>query len=95
MTASASTASAAASAEPPPGSSHTAARTFVKLFVDEAWKPFDEVWKPFDERWPEIIVAIKQLRPLAVKALNATFRLVLSAEVEKAFGEVLEQRRKS
>jgi DNA-binding transcriptional MerR regulator len=74
-------------------SSHTAARTFVKLFVDEVWKPFDEAGRP-DERWPEITEAIEQLRPLAVEALNATFRLTLTDEVEKAFGEVLEQRRK-
>ena len=74
-------------------SSHTAARTFVKLFVDEVWKPFDEAGRP-DERWPEITEAIEALRPLAVDALNATFRLTLSDEVEKAFGEVLEQRLK-
>ena len=74
-------------------SSHTAARTFVKLFVDEVWKPFDEAGRP-DERWPEITEAIEALRPIAVDALNATFRLTLSDEVEKAFGEVLEQRRK-
>jgi len=74
-------------------SSHTAARTFVKLFVDEVWRPFDEANRP-EERWPEIIAAIEQLRPLAVEALNATFRLILTEEVEKAFGEVLEQRQR-
>jgi DNA-binding transcriptional MerR regulator len=71
-------------------SSHTAARTFVKLFLDEVWKPFDEAGRP-DERWPEITATIEQLRPLAVDALNATFRLILTEEVEKAFGEILEQ----
>jgi DNA-binding transcriptional MerR regulator len=73
--------------------SHSAARTFVDLFLEELWKPFDEAGRP-DEDWPRMIAAIEQLRPLAVEALNATFRLTLTEEVEKAFGEVLERRQK-
>lgn len=73
--------------------SQAAARTFVNLFVDELWKPFDEAGRP-EEGWDEIIAAIGRLRPLAFDALNATFRLTLTAEVEKAFGEVLERRQK-
>jgi DNA-binding transcriptional MerR regulator len=73
--------------------SQSAARTFVKLFLDELWKPFNEAGRP-EERWPEITNAIEDLRPLALDALNAVFRLALTAEVEKAFGEVLEHRRK-
>ena len=69
------------------------ARTFVNLFVEELWKPFDEAGRP-DEGWAEIIESIERLRPLAVEALNATFRLTLTTEVEKAFGEVLERRKK-
>ena len=71
----------------------SSARTFVNLFVEELWKPFDEAGRP-DEGWAEIIAAVERLRPLAVEALNATFRLTLSAEVEKSFGEVLERRKK-
>ena len=37
---------------------------------------------------------IGRLRPLAFDALNATFRLTLTTEIEKAFGEVLERRQK-
>lgn len=73
--------------------SQSSARTFVNLFVDELWKPFDEAGRP-DEGWAEIIESIERLRPLAVEALNATFRLTLTTEVEKAFGEVLERRKK-
>lgn len=69
------------------------ARTFVNLFVDELWKPFDDAGRP-EEGWEEIIGAVGRLRPLAVEALNATFRLILTAEIEKAFGEVLERRQK-
>lgn len=72
--------------------SHSAARTFVNLFLEELWKPFDEAGRP-DEQWPEIIQSIEGLRPLAVDALVATFRLTLTEEVEKAFGEVLERRK--
>jgi len=71
----------------------SSARAFVNLFVEEVWKPFDEAGRP-DDGWEEIIDAIQRLRPLAFDALNATFRLTLSDEIEKAFGEVLERRSK-
>jgi DNA-binding transcriptional MerR regulator len=71
----------------------SSARTFVELFVEKVWKPFDEAGRP-EEGWEEIIAAIGRLRPLAFDALNATFRLTLPAEIEKAFGEVLERRQK-
>ena len=69
------------------------ARTFVDLFVEKVWKPFDDAGRP-EEGWEEIIAAIGRLRPLAFDALNATFRLSLTTEIEKAFGEVLERRQK-
>ncbi len=72
---------------------HSSARTFVDLFVDKVWKPFDDAGRP-EEGWEEIIAAIGRLRPLAFDALNATFRLTLTSEIEKAFGEVLERRQK-
>jgi len=71
----------------------TSARTFVDLFVEKVWKPFDDAGRP-EEGWEEIIAAIGRLRPLAFDALNATFRLSLTTEIEKAFGEVLERRQK-
>jgi DNA-binding transcriptional MerR regulator len=71
----------------------SSARTFVDLFVDKVWKPFDDAGRP-EEGWEEIIAAIGRLRPLAFDALNATFRLTLTSEIEKAFGEVLERRQK-
>jgi DNA-binding transcriptional MerR regulator len=71
----------------------SSARTFVELFVENVWKPFDEEGRP-EEGWEEIIAAIGRLRPLAFDALSATFRLSLTTEIEKAFGEVLERRQK-
>ncbi|HXR29709.1 MAG TPA: MerR family transcriptional regulator [Solirubrobacterales bacterium] len=76
------------------GNSKSSARAFVRLFLEELWKPFDEAGRP-EDRWPEIIEAIEQLPALASDALNATFRLALAEEIEKAFGEVLERRKKS
>ncbi|HEY3434572.1 MAG TPA: MerR family transcriptional regulator [Solirubrobacterales bacterium] len=71
----------------------SSARTFVNLFVDELWKPFDDAGRP-EDGWEDLIAAIGKLRPLAFDALNATFRLTLTTEIEKAFGEVLERRQK-
>jgi DNA-binding transcriptional MerR regulator len=71
----------------------SSARTFVDLFVEKVWKPFDDAGRP-EEGWDEIIAAIGRLRPLAFDALNATFRLTLTSEIEKAFGEVLERKQK-
>jgi DNA-binding transcriptional MerR regulator len=71
----------------------SSARTFVNLFVDELWKPFDEAGRP-EDGWEDLIASIGRLRPLAFDALNATFRLTLTTEIEKAFGEVLERRQK-
>jgi len=71
----------------------SSARAFVDLFVEKVWKPFDDAGRP-DEAWAEITAAIERLRPLAVEAFTATFRLTLTTEVEKAFGEVLERRQK-
>ena len=74
-------------------SSKTAARTFVELFLEELWKPFDRAGRP-DDDWETITSSIERLRPLALEALTANFRLILTDEVEKAFGEVLERSKK-
>jgi DNA-binding transcriptional MerR regulator len=74
-------------------SSKTAARTFVSLFLEELWKPFDEAGRP-DDGWSEITQSIERLRPLALEAMSANFRMILTEEVEKAFGEVLERQKK-
>ncbi|HEX3240771.1 MAG TPA: MerR family transcriptional regulator [Solirubrobacterales bacterium] len=74
-------------------SSHTAARSFVDLFLEELWKPFDEAGRP-DEGWAEITESIERLRPLAVEAMVATFRPILNEEIDKAFGEILERQAK-
>ncbi len=59
------------------------ARAFVDLFVKEIWEPFNQAGRPEDE-WPRIREALERLRPLASKALLATFQIAMEEENEKA-----------
>ncbi len=61
-------------------------RSFVKLFLDEVWKPFVEAGHP-EEGWPEILETIESLRPLASNALLAVSQNTMTREVDSAFGE--------
>ena len=70
--------------------SQSTARAFVDLFLEEVWKPFDREGRP-DDRWDEISESIEGLRPLASEALLATFRQVMAAEMEDAFGKLLRE----
>ena len=63
---------------------------FVKLFLEDVWKPFEEEGYP-EERWSEVREALDQLRPLSLQALGAVFRMTMSDEVEKALGKQLER----
>ena len=67
--------------------------TFVKLFLDQVWKPFDRAGQP-EEEWPKVREALERLRPLATDTLVAVFRVHMTQAVEKAFGRELERRRK-
>ena len=66
------------------------AQAFVKLFVDEVWKPFEEAGRP-EERWPEILEALERLRPLATDALVGVFQVLMTERVEERFGQELER----
>ncbi len=70
--------------------SHSSARAFVELFLAELWKPFDEAGRPEDD-WARITESVQRLRPLGAEVLGAMFRLDLTAEIERAFSEVLER----
>jgi DNA-binding transcriptional MerR regulator len=86
-------ASALAVLEKARSNAESAAREFVRMFLEELWKPFDEAGQP-DERWPEITESIERLRPIASEALLAMFKQTLAVEAEEAFGKVLEQQAK-
>lgn len=63
---------------------------FVKLFLEDIWKPFEADDYP-EERWPQVRQSLDRLRPLSMQALVAAFRMTMSDEVEKALGKQLEK----
>src|SRR3954454_12337458 len=65
-------------------------REFVRLFLDDLWKPFAADGYP-DDRWREVEESIERLRPLSSQAVLAVYQLTMSAEVERAFGRELER----
>jgi len=69
------------------------AKAFVKLFLDEVWKPFDQAGQP-EERWPEVRAALDAMVPVAHEALAASFRVTMSHEVESALAKVLKKQAK-
>ncbi len=66
------------------------ARAFVRLFVEQVWRPFQRADMPA-ERWPEIDQAIDRLRPLASEALMAIFQRRMESQIEAAFGEMTQR----
>ena len=71
--------------------SRSIARAFVKLFVEEVWRPFAAAGQSESE-WPDVRGAIERLRPLATDAVMAVFRQAMTEAVEQRFGEELERR---
>lgn len=63
---------------------------FVRLFLEDVWKPFEADDYP-EERWPEVRQSLDRLRPLSMQALVAVFRMTMSDEAEKALGKQLEK----
>ena len=63
------------------------ARRFVKLFMDDVWKPFADAGMPEDQ-WPAIAEAMERTRPLAAHALLAVFRQTMAREVDATFAEI-------
>jgi DNA-binding transcriptional MerR regulator len=68
-------------------------RAFTKLFLKELWEPFEQSGQP-DEHWDELIEAVGSLRPLASETLLALFKQRMTAQLEMAFGKVLEHQAK-
>ena len=63
------------------------ARRFVKLFLDDVWKPFAKEGMPEDQ-WPAIVDAMERTRPLAARALVAVFRQTMEREVDAALADI-------
>jgi DNA-binding transcriptional MerR regulator len=62
-------------------------RSFVKLFLQEVWKPFQQADMPAD-LWPEVEEAVERLQPIASEALMAIFRQRLVTQIDGAFTEI-------
>ncbi|HEX6022732.1 MAG TPA: MerR family transcriptional regulator [Solirubrobacter sp.] len=62
------------------------AREFIKLFMDDVWKPFADAGMP-ESKWGELTASIEHVRPLAGTALLAVFRRAMDEEVEATFAE--------
>src|SRR3954451_6851219 len=71
--------------------SRSIARSFVKLFVEEVWRPFADGGQS-DNEWPDVRNAIERMRPLATDAVMAVFRRTMTEGIERRFGEELERR---
>jgi len=69
------------------------ARAYVKLFLEQIWKPFEEAGAP-EERWPEVRDALERLRPLAAESLLGVFGVAMSEATEDAFGREIEKLRR-
>ena len=69
------------------------ARAYVKLFVEQVWKPFEEAGAP-EDRWPEVRDALERLRPLAADSLLAIFGVAMADASEAAFGREIERLRR-
>jgi DNA-binding transcriptional MerR regulator len=67
--------------------SRAVSQRFVKLFIDEVWRPFVDAGMPEDQ-WSAIADSMQAARPLAGDAVLAVFRQTLSDEVESAFADV-------
>lgn len=59
-----------------------AAHAFIKLFVEEVWKPFEEAGRPEPE-WSKVNEALERMRPLAAGAVLAMFQIAMSEATEK------------
>ena len=66
------------------------AREFVRLFLEDVWRPFEQEGYP-EERWPEVRAALDQLRPLSSQALMGIYQMTMADEVDSAFGKQLER----
>lgn len=70
--------------------SKSIAHEFVRLFLEDVWKPFEAEGYP-EEQWPRVREALDRLRPLSLQVLAALHRMTLSDEVERALGKQLER----
>jgi DNA-binding transcriptional MerR regulator len=67
--------------------SRAVSKEFIKLFMDDVFKPFAAAGMP-EERWGELAESVEAVRPLAGQALLAVFRRTMDEEIEETFAEM-------
>lgn len=70
--------------------SEKVAAAFIRLFVDEVWKPFDLAGRPEDQ-WPRVQQQLERMRPLALESLRATFQRVMGEAVADSMSRIVLQ----
>jgi DNA-binding transcriptional MerR regulator len=70
-------------------SSQSIAKSFIRLFLDQVWRPFADEGQP-EEAWPQVREALERMRPLATDAVVAVFRHTMAQATEERFGKELE-----
>jgi DNA-binding transcriptional MerR regulator len=65
-------------------------RTFVRLFLEELWKPVRDGGDG-EQRWSEVVEAIEALKPVSSQTVLALFNQTMTAEIEAAFARELEK----
>lgn len=66
------------------------AKEFVRLFVQDVWRPFKDAGMP-EEQLATMRESLEKLRSLASDVVLTTFRLTMATETERAFGKELEK----
>jgi DNA-binding transcriptional MerR regulator len=66
------------------------AEIFISVFRDRFWQPFLEAGQPAG-RWGEILSTLEDLRPLALDAVIATFKLAMDGAAERAVGDEVDR----
>ena len=64
-------------------SSQTVAREFIRLFVEDLFRPFQDAGMP-PEEWPKLLEAIERLRPMSAQVVLGVYQLTMTEEVERA-----------
>jgi DNA-binding transcriptional MerR regulator len=68
-------------------------KTFIRLFLEQIWKPFDRAGRP-EQDWPRIRESLERMRPLAVDSLVATFQRIMGDAVEEEMTRAVMQQSK-
>lgn len=68
------------------------AREFVRLYLQDVWRPFVKAGMPADEL-PPLSESLERLRAVAWDVVRPAFQSSMTAEVERAMGKELERLR--